>query len=141
MTTTLGTPTPAAGFLLALFGQDALRGEPVVYNVLRRSCRAYLGGLWAQAITPRGSRYLRPCVEQVCHLSPPGRFAAHLRVSADGAGLAATLIGLQMLAASAQDRHEPAQARLLNDRHGALLAELMASDHPDRAHILAVLPD
>lgn len=132
------------GFLPKHFGSRRyLKGENAVYNWMGALCPGYRGGYWEFLELSNGSFYMRPtgCPPQAC---PPGAPSATLPhrmlvrvesngfegdVSADAAGIIATLFALNYLACGGAEE--------LADKYYALRE--FALDHPESASILGAI--
>lgn len=90
-------------FLPAAFGPRAmLRGEGLVYDWMGRLCPQYGGGFWAFFWLTNGGFYMALSTSDRFRLISPGNgFEGEL--SADGAGIVATLFALCQLAAENED--------------------------------------
>ena len=92
-------------FLPAAFGPRAmamLRGEGLVYDWMGRLCPQYEGGYWSFFWLTNGGFYMALAAHDRFRLISPGNgFEGEL--SADGAGIVATLFALCQLAAENED--------------------------------------
>ena len=127
---------------MALFGPGQyLRGESAVYAAMDKASPDYHGGLWDYVKTPRGNRYMRPkmaLAETGYRLIQPQNFS-DVRVSADGAGIAITLLVLNHLAWQLCSTKREGAARLVQANYEALMEELIDSGHRDLLEIRAFL--
>lgn len=143
---TLGLLTTDPAFLTALFGHgESLVGESAIYSLATRFCPDYRGGLWNHVQTPAGARYMRPRGDQIYRLERPARFAV-MRLSADGAGIALTLLALKQIGNWTQQpvvriliKTAEATTAITRDNFLALYEAMMAAEHPDRFTIQAFL--
>ena len=86
-------------FLPAFFGSRLMmRGEALVYAWLRRFCEGYSGGYWHYYTLTNGGFYMAPELSERLRLEVDGNgFSGEM--SADAAGIVATLFALGQLAA------------------------------------------
>ena len=97
---TISTVVPDAqrlGFLPQMFGRRAVIGEALVYAWMRRLSEDYQGGLWNFYTTTNGAMYLAPCYVRGLRISVDGN-GFDGKLSADAAGIVATLFALNQLA-------------------------------------------
>lgn len=132
------------GFLPKHFGsRHYLKGENAVYNWMGALCPSYRGGYWEFLELSNGSFYMRPTDCQP-RAFPPGAPSATLPhrmlvrvesngfegdVSADAAGIIATLFALNYLACGGAEE--------LADKYYALRE--FALDHPESVSILGAI--
>lgn len=88
-------------FLPHHFGQRMLQLERNVYAQLGHLCEQYHGGYWHFYTLSNGGCYLAPAGDHYHLLQPANQFEA--TVSADAAGIIATLYALGSLAFNYQD--------------------------------------
>ncbi|AZK89887.1 antirestriction protein [Xanthomonas oryzae] len=90
-------------FLPAFFGPSLmLYGEALVYKWMGRLSRHYSGGLWQFHTLSNGGRYMAPTTPERLRITVAGNeFDGEL--SADAAGIVATLFALGQLAATEAD--------------------------------------
>ena len=110
-----------------------LRGEALVYAWLRRLSKDYDGGLWLFYIVSNGARYMAPASKQRHRLLVPGN-GFDDEVSADAAGIIATLFALGQLAA---ENYEKDEGDALIEHYHALRE--FAGQHAEAAPILAAI--
>lgn len=117
-------------FLPAYFGPRLMmRGEALVYGWLRRLCNRYSGAFWHFYTLSDGGFYMAPNLSAPLQIEVDGNgFQGEL--SADAAGIVATLFALGQLAAETAGT-EAADA--LIDRYHSLAA--FATSHPEAAAI------
>lgn len=129
-------------FMPRLFGPTQyLTGESAVYGAMAKACPAWHGWLWEQMLTPHGNRYLRPGLPRAdvgYRLIGQHNFA-EVRVSADGAGLAITLLVLHHLTCALTMTGRVTEADYASERYESLLMELHETGHRDWPEILAFL--
>lgn len=90
-------------FLPALFGPRLmLRGEAIVYGWMRKLSTDYTGGLWNFYTLNNGGYYLAPDSPDRLSITVPGNYFEG-ELSADAAGIVATLSALCQLAAECVD--------------------------------------
>lgn len=124
---TLVLPDQRLNFLPNHFGRDMLRVENAIYDAMGMLCPGYRGGFWDYLELSNGGCYMRPHVastELWAILSPNGHEA---QVSADAAGLLASLFGINGLTFAGLDKlvdpyyslldfaRQHAEARDIND--------------------------
>ena len=144
MTDSHPQPTPIAACLVAdktrlqflprHFGSRFLvRGEALVYAWLRRLCADYDGGFWRYYDLTNGGFYMAPDLPRTLCLEVDGNgFSGDL--SADAAGIVATLFALGQLAAEAEGTD---QADALIDRFHYLRD--FAGSHAEAGAIFAAI--
>jgi hypothetical protein len=121
-------------FLPTYFGPRLMmRGEALVYAWLRRLCEHYSGAYWHYYTLSDGGFYMAPRLAESLAIEVDGNgFRGEL--SADAAGIVATLFALGQLAAEAADREAAASEA------GDALTEVAASEArdalSDRFHFL-----
>jgi hypothetical protein len=142
-TTTTATPVPDAqrmSFLPNLFGtRYMMRGEALVYAWMGRLCKQYAGGYWLfyavptidaeGASTNAGSGYMAPKTDERMRLMVDGN-GLDGDMSADAAGVVATLFALCQIANATEDD-------TLTQRHHDLRD--YAAEHPEAALIYRVI--
>jgi hypothetical protein len=84
-------------FLPKYFGKQMIRGEAAVYASLGRLCSAYQGGYWDFMELSNGGFYMRPATEKRFQLFVPDGNDFSGEVSADAAGIVASLFALNQL--------------------------------------------
>lgn len=137
---TLGRATRhGSNFLPALFGRSYLRGESTVYAAMEKASRDYAGGMWSYCVTPQGHRYMRPKVEKRYRMLGIGGNGSQTTMSADGAGIAITLLVLNRLGWHEHANGNDTAAAQLFDNAAALQAELRDTGHPDLTDITTFL--
>lgn len=83
-------------FLPKYFGRWAMLAENYTFDFLRAMCEQYKGGFWEFYELSNGSLYLAPVITEELYIQSWGNhFEGH--VSADAAGIIATLITLNAL--------------------------------------------
>ncbi|MBV6831306.1 antirestriction protein [Xanthomonas euvesicatoria] len=117
-------------FLPAHFGPRLMmRGEALVYGWLRRLCERYTGAYWHYYTLSDGGFYMAPDLAGGLEIEVDGNgFRGEL--SADAAGIVATLFALGQLAAETAGTEA---ADPLIDSYHALAA--FATSHPEAAAI------
>ena len=117
-------------FLPAYFGPRLMmRGEALVYAWLRRLCERYNGAYWHYYTLSDGGFYMAPDLADRLAIEGDGNgFRGEL--SADAAGIVATLFALGQLAAEAADTDA---GDALIDRYHFLRG--FAASHPEAAAI------
>lgn len=92
-------------FLPRYLGKHMLLGEVLVYSSLESLCDDYNGGYWEYYDLSNGGFYMAPAIEGKLRLIGKGNFFEG-DVSADAAGIIATLMALNQLCwDSRSDRH------------------------------------
>jgi hypothetical protein len=89
-------------FLPTFFGRSFLLGEATVYGTLSSLSPDYGGGYWEFYTLSNGGRYLAPQADKTFRLSCQGN-GFEGEVSADAAGVVATLMALNALAWKTHD--------------------------------------
>ena len=90
-------------FLPEFFGESLmLKGEGLVYNWMRRLSEDYQGGLWQFYHLSNGGFYMAPDLDRKLVLCVPGNWFQR-ELSADAAGIVATLFVLCQLANTTED--------------------------------------
>lgn len=118
-------------FLPAFFGKKLMmRGEAMVYAWMRSLCDDYIGGMWDFFKLSNGGFYMAPQMQERLKIQVVGNWFDG-EVSADGAGIIATLFALGQLCAEADSEGEA--AKRLYQLHRRLLA--YAAEHPESAQI------
>lgn len=119
-------------FLPTYFGPSMLRmlrGEALVFGWMGRLCAAYHGGFWHFYTLSNGGFYMAPEHDGRLRIEVDGNgFAGEL--SADAAGIVATLFALNQLCAELAGT---ADADVMIDRYHHLAA--FASEHAEAATI------
>lgn len=110
-------------FLPTFFGERVmLRGESLVYGWMRHLSEDYNGGFWHFYTLSNGGFYMAPATDKRMRLDVEGNgFSGE--VSADAAGVVATMFALCQLAAETQDDR-------IIDLYFLLRAFM--KDHPER---------
>lgn len=95
-------------FLPKYFGPALLpRGELLVYGWMRRLCDSYRGALWRFVELSNGGFYMAPNLPGPFHLRVDGNgFSGYL--SADAAGVVASMFALNQLACDGHDQLDDA---------------------------------
>lgn len=121
-------------FLPTYFGPRlTMRGEALVYAWLRRLCERYNGAYWHYYTLSDGGFYMAPDLAERLVIEVDGNdFRGEL--SADAAGIVATLFALCQLAAEAAGTDA---ADNLIDRYHCLRA--FAAGHPEAAAIFRAI--
>ena len=91
-------------FTPRLFGQHFLHGEQLVYVFMRRLCCEYYGGYWQYYELSNGGMYMAPSIEQQLRLTWEMNCSDE-QVSADAAGIVATLFALNHVICTESDNH------------------------------------
>lgn len=125
ITATLVPDHERLGFLPSLFGRYLFRGESSVYAWMSHLSRDYTGGYWQFMRLSNGSGYLVPTCAARLRLVCDNGYEGE--VSADAAGLVATLYAVNHLANHTGDAP-------LIDRYHAL-REYALDVHPEAAAI------
>jgi hypothetical protein len=115
-------------FLPTYFGPRLMmRGEALVYGWLRSLCASYKGAYWHYYTLPGGGFYLAPDLTERLEIQVDGNgFSGEL--SADAAGIVATLFALCQLVAEVADTD---MAETLIDRYHLLRD--FAAEHAEAA--------
>jgi len=100
-------------FLPAMFGRYFMRGEALVYGWLSRLSEDYNGGFWNYYTLTNGGFYMAPATDKALRLVVAGNWFEG-ELSADAAGIVATLFALGQIAAEIQGT---AEADALIDRY------------------------
>lgn len=121
------------GFLPYFFGpRSMLRGESLVYAWMQKLSRDYTGGYWQFYTLNNGGFYLAPDLDHALNLEVLGN-GFEGRLSADAAGIVATLFALGQLAGERMgDEADELAERYHNLREYAL-------DHPEGGAILQAI--
>lgn len=125
----LVAPDKRLDFLPRYFGRDMMRVENAVYNAMTRLCSAYHGGYWNFYELSNGGAYLGFTGPAVTLLVEGNGFEG--RLSADAAGLVATLFALSSLSFKFQG----------NPRYAERYHQLRdyAAHHPESALIFRAI--
>lgn len=92
-------------FLPSFFGPKyMLRGEALVYGWMNRLCEIYNGGYWQFYDTTNRACYMAPDMDSPVEISVDGN-GFHGKMSADAAGIVATLFALGQLAQETREDH------------------------------------
>lgn len=115
-------------FLPSYFGpRQMIRGEALVYAWLRKLSDDYNGGYWHYYTLTNGGFYMAPRLDKRLRLEVAGNgFGGEM--SADAAGIVATLFALCQLASEIQGKDDSATDALV-DRY--LLLRDFAGDHAE----------
>lgn len=118
------------GFLPAFFGPELMMlGEPLVYNWMRVLAKSYNGGFWGYYTLSNGGFYMAPECDRMYQIEVPSNgFEGEL--SADAAGVVATLYGLCQLAERTRSERIIDLYYLLRD---------FASQHVEAAQIFGAI--
>lgn len=109
-------------FLPAFFGERMMmRGESLVYGWMDRLSEDYNGGFWHYYTLSNGGFYMAPATEKRMRMAVEGN-GYEGEMSADAAGIVATMFALCQLAAETEDDH-------IIDLYHLLRAFL--DDHPE----------
>lgn len=100
-------------FLPAMFGRHFMMGEALVHNWLSRLSEDYNGGFWNYYTLSNGGFYMAPTSDKVLRLIVAGNWFEG-ELSADAAGIVATLFGLCQLIGQIEGTDE---ANALIDRY------------------------
>ena len=100
-------------FLSMMFGRNFMRGEALVYGWLSRLSEDYNGGFWNYYTLTNGGFYMAPATDKALRLVVAGNWFEG-ELSADAAGIVATLFALGQIAAEIQGT---AEADALIDRY------------------------
>lgn len=120
-------------FLPAYFGPDLMmRGEGLVYGWMRRLANNYNGGFWNFYELTNGGFYMAPEVG-LLQVEVAGNYFSG-EMSADAAGIVATMFALGQLAAETQGMSE---CDALIDRYHWLRE--YASDHAEASQIFRAI--
>jgi hypothetical protein len=92
-----------ADFLPHFFGMHFMRGEAAVYATLQSMCQEYDGGYWEFYMLSNGGFYMAPAARKTFHLSCEGN-GFEGEVSANAAGIIATLMALNALVWKTEDQ-------------------------------------
>lgn len=84
------------------FGRHMIRGEIAVYAAMESLCDTYRGGFWDYVGLSNGTFYMAPRKEGPLNISCDGNGYAG-EMSADAAGIVATLFALNAMAWSTED--------------------------------------
>ncbi|HCN72215.1 MAG TPA: antirestriction protein [Pusillimonas sp.] len=91
------------GFTSKLFGERAfIEGEIAVYQWMRQLCTTYNGGYWRFFGLSDGGYFMQPDVEEPLRLVWPLNWSDEV-VSAQAAGIVATMFGLSQVLESYPD--------------------------------------
>ncbi|EEP5037198.1 antirestriction protein [Salmonella enterica] len=122
------------GFYPAAFGKARMmRGEALVLGYMGKLCQEYKGAFWHFYTLSNGGYYMAPAIDAEMHLEVSGNWFSG-SMSADAAGIVATLFALGHLAAEAQGT---AEGDALIDRYHFLRE--YALDHSEAAAILGAI--
>ena len=91
-------------FLPKHFGIDMMVGEATVFDSMRRICPSYHGGLWDFVEVSNGAFYLRLQSDEAQHIDLSGENGYVGQMSADAAGITATLFALNQLTWAGRER-------------------------------------
>ncbi len=122
-------------FLPRLLGARMIRGEFAVYDWMGRLAPAYHGGLWKFYTLSNGGFYLAPDVDTPFKVEVSGNYFSR-ELSADAAGIVATLFALCQLVEEAAEEGADDQERLADHYH-ALRA--FAGEHVEGGLIFAAI--
>jgi Antirestriction protein len=121
-------------FLPTYFGPRLmLRGEALVFDWLATLSEDYGGGFWNFYTLTNGGFYMAPASDKRMHLEVDGNGFSG-QVSADAAGIVATLFALNQLAAEMADTHA---GDVLSERYHFLRD--FVSSHPEAASIFQAI--
>lgn len=117
-------------FLPELFGvKYMMTGERAVFQYMEYLCKDYTGGYWEFYKTPSGAMFMAPRGEKRLHLSCDTNYFSG-DMSAQAAGIVATLFALNHLAHKTLDQHIAEQYQLLR---------AAAGDHPEAPAIYGAI--
>lgn len=120
-------------FLPAFFGKRLMmRGEALVYAWMGSLCDDYIGGMWDFFKLSNGGFYMAPQIQERLKIQVVGNWFDG-EVSADAAGIIATLFALGQICAESDDEGEGEAAKRFYQLHRRLLA--YAAEHPEAAQI------
>lgn len=91
-------------FLPKHFGIDMMVGEATVFDSMRRICPSYHGGLWDFVEVSNGAFYMRLQSNELQDIDMSGENGYTGQMSADAAGITATLFALNQLIWSGRER-------------------------------------
>lgn len=117
------------GFLPRHFGPRFLTGEAAVYVAMQRLCPDYDGGFWDFLDLTNGGFYMRLRVDDDLRIAVPDGNGFDGVLSADAAGIVATLFALNHLAWQGAPAMVQAYDRL----------RAYAEQHPECGSILAAI--
>ena len=118
------------GFLLQFFRpHNIIRGEHLTFDWMRALCSEYGGGMWHFYTLSNGGYYMAPDLEGRLPIVWHGNGYSG-EMSADAAGVVATLYALCQLAGESQEERLADLYHLLREH---------ASDHQEAREILAAI--
>jgi hypothetical protein len=132
------TPVPEArrlDFLPAMFGRYFMPGETALFNAAACYFDGYAGGLW-DFYEAGDIRYAVPAQRDRWAVSVPGNYFEG-EVSADAAGIIASMFALNAMAGFAHQRGDGDATDTLSDAYHAL--RHYACEHPEARAILAAI--
>lgn len=101
-------------FLPAMFGRYMMRGEITVYSYLERISADYKGGLWNFYTLSNGGRYMAPGEQKQYRIAIADNYFDG-ELSADAAGIVATMYALSTLACMTEEDFLIEQLHALRD--------------------------
>jgi hypothetical protein len=116
-------------FTPMLFGRHYLRGESLVYRWMETLCNSYNGGYWDYLTLSNGGGYMAPKFDGNVKICVAGNYF-DAEMSADAAGVVASMFALNQLANSTRDEE-------IIERYYALRA--YALSHPDSYLIMQAI--
>jgi hypothetical protein len=116
-------------FLPRYLGSHMLMGEALVYAALESMSDDYNGGYWEFYDLSNGGFYMAPAIDKKLRLTCSGNYFDG-EVSADAAGIIATLMALNQLSWQTRGDHYIRLFYLLRD---------FATEHPESALILRAI--
>lgn len=106
ITATLVAEADRLEFLPAAFGlRFLIKGEALVYRYLRHLCAEYDGAFWHFYTLSNSGFYMAPSIDKNLQMVVPGNYFSE-EMSADAAGIVATLFALGRLAEEAEGTAE-----------------------------------